>query len=332
MSNGPIDLTKLPAPKVIDDLSFETIFNGMRDDLITLDSSLADVLFLESEPIVKLLQISAMRELLLRQRINNSAKAVMIAYASDSDLDQLAALLKVERLVIAPANPGAIPPTLAIYESDDSFRARIQLALDGLSTAGPERAYIFHALSASGEVLDVSVDAPRFELHVPNSAAAAELPENAIVLIPTHTAGLTAPVPGDVAISVLSRFGNGTADEALIETVNTRVSDDGIRPMTDNVHVRSAEIINYSITATVYTLPGPDSDIVMQQAQISINAFVTEMRRVGRSVNLSGIYAALHVPGVHKVELSSPLSNVICNKSQAAHCESVVLNYGGINQ
>lgn len=332
MSNGPIDLTKLPAPKVIDDLSFETIFNGMRDDLITLDSSLADVLFLESEPIVKLLQISAMRELMLRQRINNSAKAVMIAYASDSDLDQLAALLKVERLVIAPANPGAIPPTLAIYESDDSFRARIQLALDGLSTAGPERAYIFHALSASGEILDVSVDAPRFELHVPNSAAAAELPENAIVLIPTHTAGLTAPVPGDVAISVLSRFGNGTADEALIETVNARVSDDGIRPMTDNVHVRSAEIINYSIAATVYTLPGPDSDIVMQQAQISINEFVTEMRRVGRSVNLSGIYAALHVPGVHKVELSSPLSNVICTKSQAAHCESVVLNYGGINQ
>ncbi|NUV25651.1 hypothetical protein MS6204_04603 [Escherichia coli] len=42
---------------------------------------------LESEPATKLLQENAYRELLLRQRINEAAQAVMVAYAMGGDLD-----------------------------------------------------------------------------------------------------------------------------------------------------------------------------------------------------------------------------------------------------
>ncbi len=41
---------------------------------------------LESEPATKLLQENAYRELLLRQRINEAAQAVMVAYAMGGDL------------------------------------------------------------------------------------------------------------------------------------------------------------------------------------------------------------------------------------------------------
>ncbi|MFT7099200.1 MAG: phage-related baseplate assembly protein [Rickettsiales bacterium] len=91
------------------------------------------------------MQVIAYRELLLRNRINEAAKANMLAYASGSDLDNLAAFYGVERLA---------------DEEDDRLKIRTQLALEGFSTAGPVGAYIFHALSASNKVKSVSVKSP----------------------------------------------------------------------------------------------------------------------------------------------------------------------------
>ena len=45
-------------------------------------------------------------------------------------------------------------------ESDTALRYRIQLSLEGYSTAGPVGAYVFHGLSADGRVKDISADSP----------------------------------------------------------------------------------------------------------------------------------------------------------------------------
>jgi phage-related baseplate assembly protein len=95
-----------------------------------------------SDPAFKILEVAAYREMLIRQRVNDAAKAVMLAYAQRGDLDQLGALLAVERLILDPGNLDAgIPPTM---ESDEDFRRRIQLSPEGFSVAGPEGAYVFH--------------------------------------------------------------------------------------------------------------------------------------------------------------------------------------------
>ena len=91
------------------------------------------------------MQVVAYREMLLRARINEAAKANMLAYATKGDLDNLAAFFGVERLE---------------DETDERLRKRTQLALEGFSTAGPVGAYIFHSLSASNEVKSVSVKSP----------------------------------------------------------------------------------------------------------------------------------------------------------------------------
>src|SRR3546814_9711108 len=44
----------------------------------------------------------------------------------------------------------------AVMESDSDLRRRLVLAPEGYSVAGPEGAYIFHALSAHPDVLDAS--------------------------------------------------------------------------------------------------------------------------------------------------------------------------------
>lgn len=330
-TKGPIDLSSIPAPDVVESLNFETIFQSMRDALLALDPTLADTLALESEPLTKLLQLCAYRELLIRQRVNEAAKGVMLAYALDADLDNLAAFFKTKRLVIDAGDENAIPPIAPTYENNDDFRARIQLALDGFSTAGPERAYIYHALSASGEVLDASADAPEFSLANISAALRAQLPANAIVLHVDYNAGLANPMPGDVVINVLARAGNGSASPALINTVNNALSADDIRPLTDHVHTRGAEIINYTIIAQLYTFAGPDSEVVLQKARSNAQQYAESMRRLGRDITLSGIYAQLHVAGVQRVILESPAATIVCNSSQAAHCTSIDISHAGID-
>lgn len=141
----PIDLSQLPAPSVVETLDFETLFDALKADLLDRDPELADTLDLESEPLTKLLEVVAYRELILRQRINEAAKAVMVATAGGSDLAQLAALFRVTRLD---------------GESDDDLRQRTVMALEGYPTAGSVGAYAFHARSAHADVKDIAVTSP----------------------------------------------------------------------------------------------------------------------------------------------------------------------------
>lgn len=109
---------------------------------------------------VKLLELAAYRDLQLRARVNDAAKALLLAHAQGSDLDQLAANVKLKRLVIRPADPQALPPTPEVKETDDALRERIQLAYEGLTTAGPRNSYILHARNASALVADAAAQSP----------------------------------------------------------------------------------------------------------------------------------------------------------------------------
>ena len=141
-----IDLNQLPAPDVVEELDFETILAERKATLVSLypeaeQAAIARTLTLESEPLVKLLEENAYREVMWRQRVNEAARAVMLPYAAGSDLDVLAANNNTARLVITPANDNAIPPVPAVMESDSDFRLRTQQAFEGLSVAGPTGDY-----------------------------------------------------------------------------------------------------------------------------------------------------------------------------------------------
>lgn len=297
MSNAQlIDMSKLPAPTVVQPLDYETILAGMRADLVAAYPAAAEVLEMESEPLTIWLQRMAYQVLLLRSQMNESARAVMLAYATGSDLDQLGAFFGVERLVVTPADPDAIPPVPAVMESDASLRERIRLSPQGYTVAGPVGAYVFHARSASGLVLD---------------------------------AAATSPTPGQVLVSVLSAVGDGTADEDLLATVSAALTAEEVRPLTDEVVVQSAGIVRYSIAATVYTLYGPDSSSVLATIDTRIREYAEAQHRIGRQPTLSGIYAALHIDGVQRVILTSPAADVAVGPTQASWCESIHITYGG---
>lgn len=292
-----IDLSTLPAPDVIEELSFETIFAAMLADLQARDP-VFDAL-LESDPAYKILEVAAYRELLLRQRVNDAARAVMLAYSTGADLDQLGALFGVERFELVAADPEAVPPVAAVMESDTEFRRRIQLSLEGFSVAGPRGAYIFHGLSADADVLDISA---------------------------------TSPTPGDVVITVLSRTGSGTAGTPLLNAVEAALNDDAVRPLTDQVTVQSASIVNYNVHAHLYVYPGPDSSVVLTKALAALDAYIAQVHKIGQDVTLSGIYAALHQPGVQRVNLTQPTANVVISATQASFCTSITVTVAGTDE
>jgi len=303
MSNAQIiDMSKLPAPQVVQVPDFEVILSVLKDDLlqampVEARASIQQILALESEPLTIWLQRLAYQLVSERSNRNDSAHAVMLAYAMGSDLDQLAAFYGIGRLTITPADPAAVPPVPAVMERDDDFRARIQLAPQGFSVAGPVGAYVHHAKSADGQVLD---------------------------------AAATSPSPGTVVVTVLSRVGDGVPSQQLLDTVLAAVNADDVRPLTDEVLVQAAGIVNYQIQASLYTLPGPDSSSVINEARTRVQAYATDMHRLGRSPTLSGIYAALHIEGVERVQLLQPAADVAVTATQASWCTEVNVTHGGI--
>ena len=115
-----IDLSRLPVPNVVEALDFEIILAAQLDDLIERDDTYTGLL--ESDPAMKVLQVTAYRELLLRQRVNEAARAVMLAYAMDTDLDHLGALMNVERLQVSPADSDKGKVLFLIRASDGQLR------------------------------------------------------------------------------------------------------------------------------------------------------------------------------------------------------------------
>jgi phage-related baseplate assembly protein len=321
-----VNLSRLPAPNVVEVIDFETILAAMLADLRARDSTF-DAL-VESDPAYKVLEVAAFRETLIRQRVNEAARAVLLSYAAGADLDQLAALYSVARLVIDAGDPEAgIAPTM---ESDDDLRRRVQLAPEGFSVAGPEGAYVFHALGASPDVLDASAtsadpeDIRAIVFDVLDTGGADP------TLVDAMTAALDAAVwPGDVTVSLLSRTGSGVAGAPLVATVTAALSDD-VRPLTDNVTVQSATIVPYSVVATVYTLGGPDAGLVLAEANARLLRYAEETHRIGRNVSLSAILAALHAEGVARVVLTSPVADIIVGPTEASYCDAITVTNGGV--
>ncbi|MCC5052013.1 baseplate assembly protein [Xanthomonas campestris] len=290
-----VDLSKLQAPDLIEALDFEVIFDQA---LVQFHRLLPEFSALtEADPVYKLLQLFAARELLIRQRANDKAQQTMLAFATGTNLDHLGALFGVARLVLDLGQPqNGVAPT---YESDVDFRRRIQLAPEGFSVAGPEGAYIYHALSAAADVMDASA---------------------------------TSPAPGQVLVTVQSRTGNGTAPQALLDEVSAILTNDDVRPLTDSVTVQSAQIVPYAIRGRVYTYAGPDSAVVMREAMRSLQAYLDEAHRIGRDVPESAIKAKLFADGVQRVELDSPAADIRISRTQAAYCTAIDISHAGIDE
>lgn len=288
-----IDLSQLPAPEVIETLDYESILAELKADLAARHPAAAAVLDLESEPLVKLLEVAAYRELLLRARYNDEARALLLAYAVGSDLDHIGVTYYDEaRLLIAPADPEAVPPLPAVYESDGNYRLRLALKPASYSVAGPRDAWRFHALSADGDVRSVSVESPE---------------------------------PGTTSVYVLSRVGDGVPTGELIAIVLAALNEEEVRPLSENVAVYAATPVDYAIDIQLTVYPGPAGDAAQAAATAALQALADAGYQLGYDITRSAITAAAQQAGVKRSVIVTPVADVVCTIGQAPRCTGITV-------
>ncbi len=290
-----IDLSRLPPPSVVETLDYDVLLAAwvekMQQEYPDFDATVV------SDPAYKALIVGAYFEMLARQRINDASRQNMLAFATGSNLDHLAANLLILRKELIPANPITGAP--AVLEDDEELRRRVQLGPEAYTTAGSEASYIFHALGAHPDIIDAAVESP---------------------------------APVEVVVTVLSRYGNGIPSAAALSAVSGLLTGDSVRPLTDQVTVVPASPVYYSIEATLYTFEGPGSAEVIATATANLQAMATRIRRIGRDIPVSAIYAALHVEGVSRVQLDNPQSDMAVGPQEVAILEEIVINDGGVGE
>ena len=140
------DLSSLPKPVVVEETSAELVLSQLKELFLTLEPKYE--LIHEDDPVMKLLEAFAYRELHLRIRINEAARANLLSFAKAGDLDQLASFYDTTRLE---------------NETDDELRFRVQLKAMGWVGNAPY--YKYWALSSSPLVKDVAVYSPDHPNH-----------------------------------------------------------------------------------------------------------------------------------------------------------------------
>lgn len=283
-----IEVGHLPQPKLIVETPVELLVERQLAEYRRVWPDWQDDV--EYEPARAHLHVDAWEENLIRRRINEAAAATQLATATGADLDIHGYARRVERKLLVAADPTATPAVLAVHESDDDYRRRIQLAPESFSVAGPEGAYVFWSMVAetSADVTAVS------------------------------------PEPADALITVMTFDGyRGEADATAIGNVNAALDDDRVVPFTDRIAIQSVTAVPFDFDATIFVKPGADGEVVRAEAAKRAAAYTDYVRYIGRQVEPVGLYGALAVPGVERVDLGTLAGGITIGAAEVAFCEEL---------
>jgi phage-related baseplate assembly protein len=284
------NLSQLPNPGVIEELSFDAVYAQLLQDFQRRFPDYSAVL--ESDPATKLMEAFAYRELLLRNRINEAAQANLLAFAKGSDLDHLASFYDVTRHLVDPGNPNASPqPIPPTWEDDDSLRHRVWLRIQGSSSAGPAVMYRYHCLSAHPDIIDCYVDSPS---------------------------------SGHVRCVILGR--EGSKPDEVEAAARDYITREDVRVLTDTVEVMHARVVPVSVEAKVYLYP----EIMEEMVHLpDIAGLINDSWKIGEDLARSAIIRELHVAGVIRMDLESPVNDIqIANTEVARIVDASVLIAG----
>ncbi len=300
-----VDFSQLPEPNLIQELDYESIFNERKEKFIALypaaeQNQWRTILNRESDPVVKVLQENAYLELLYRNKCNADARSLLLAYAEGPDLDHLALTeYGLIRLIVTPADNSVVPPSPAIYESDERLKERCLLQYDGMNTAGSSNAYKFFTLTADGRVDGVKIHSD-----------------------------IDHPYLLDIVISQVDSV-NGQASPELVSIVQKALDPDHVRPVCDRPTVKSSISQPYQLSARLFVGKNAEDSLLLEAAQLRIRSYIQKTRKEGQSIRLSALYAALHVDGIKRVIIDSPAADIEIDIYHHPHCTETSITIGG---
>lgn len=190
----------------------------------------------------------------------------------------------------------------ADVESDEDYAERIRLAPNAFSVAGPIKAYIFYTKSVSSAIIDVSVDSP---------------------------------TPGVVNVYPLLE-GGVIPDQTLLEKVLEKLSDEDVRPLTDDVHALQAEAVTYTINVRYFIKNSDKNKAETIRANVAAaveNYRVWQQGKIGRDIVPAKLVQDVMNAGAARLDNTlSPNAFRELTKTQIAQCdknEGVTVTFGG---
>ena len=300
-----IDLKALPDPTALISLDHDSVVQARLAELeaqlleVMDPGDVADIMGVAhnvpSSPNRYLQEAGAARELYVRNQINIALRSVLLATAQGNDLDHIGAGRGVARRILDDTDPDKI-----VYEGDDEYRARVQLAVEAYSPHGAEGSYVYWSLHAHADVADVAVYGPNHNLDPP-------LP------------------PAEPLVVILSRQGDGRAGSDLLDTVYQNLHVDKRRPVADKVSVITAEPLMYRIEAILHVTTAASANVVQAAAIEAARSFVDSRLRIGRKIYRTSLAAAMTVQGVLDVDLVSPAADIEIGPFEAGYCSEVAV-------
>lgn len=206
----------------------------------------------------------------------------------------------------------------AKIEDDEHYKQRCKLAPQSYSTAGPEGAYKYFALSADSTISDVEV---------------------------------LSPTPGVVKLVVLQE-GGIIPEQTILDKVSNELSNKKRRPLTDNVQVVSAAAITYNINLTYYIDKEHKADELQYRKLIegenldfndgAIRDYINwQQEKLGRGINPDELRYRIQnaasyntsdnriYTAVRRIQLNTPIFTEILN-TEVAKVGTIIVNYGGL--
>lgn len=182
-------------------------------------------------------------------------------------------------------------------ESDEAFYDRMRESMETFSTAGPLGAYEYYAKSASALIVDAKA---------------------------------TSTAPGVADIRILLKGGELPGEE-VINKVKAVLTDDRVRPMTDQVVVSAPETIETTIDITFF-VPKPSAasaSVVESAVQQAVETYKEwQSAKMGRDINPSYLISLLMQTGAKRVEIRNPLYLAVPENSVAVITGTNIVNGG----
>lgn len=303
---GMIELDQLPTMQVLEDLDSEAVLEARMTEFVDLwkesdppAGAQYDVASLETDPIKLTQEASTYFELLLRDRVNQAAKAVTLAFASGSDLD-----------AIGSRYPGGVPRTTG--ESDDHYRSRIWLSVSTLSPYGVYDSYVFWASTIAPELRDATAIAKK--RGTPDVVVTIMADGNKVEL-------------GSDSKSVTA-FPSPTPTITQINTVRDYILKESRKALTDVVTVRAPKIYHVNYKIRYWLFPSWDQKLIEPELYRATAELIEKQRWIGYSHTQAAIEGALMKNGVFNIVVDSPADTEITLEDVVV-VDSVKLTYAG---
>lgn len=189
---------------------------------------------------------------------------------NDFAAGQVATLMDTITHVLSAANTSTTAGGDDV-EDLEAFRARVLLAPEGYSTAGPKDAYAFHVGAVSSTIVDVAV---------------------------------VKPAPGQIVVYPLTETGAPSAE--LLDLVEEYISDDKIRPMTDEVSVLAPTVVARTWTGDLVVYADADAAAVQDAAEAALDTYAGALRiKLGQAHIPEQVEAVVNaLPGVYRFTLT----------------------------